>query len=239
MLEAEFLLAEPLISVVIPTHNRCDLLIERSLPSVLGQTYSWIEVIVVAHGCTDDTVEQVKRLNDPRIRIIELPRKQTYPPTVENHWCAGRVAAANAGLKECRGDWIATNDDDDAWHPTLLSSLLWAAKSGDFEFVSAGTETSGVNIEPYEINGVRIGSIQTWLYKSYLKGFKFNPQCWRKKWNKVCDVDLQDRFYRAGVQMGYLNKVLANIIPRPNNTTIGLKAAKDNPESYMRHLEFK
>lgn len=227
-----------LISVYIPTYNRVDLLINRSLPSIIAQTYTNIEIIIVAHGCTDNTVAAVLAFNDPRIKIIELPRKQTYPPTLENHWYAGRVAAANAGLRACTGDWVATNDDDDIWAPDHLDSLLRAAEEGDFEFISAGSETPDGPIDPYEINGVRVGSLQTWLYKSYLKHFEFNPQCWRKSWNRVCDVDLQDRFINAGVRMGYLGKSLAKIMPKEGNSEIGLSGARENGEQYLDHLTF-
>jgi len=47
----------PLVTVYIPTHNRCELLLSRALPSVLNQTYRNLQIIVVAHGCTDDTAD--------------------------------------------------------------------------------------------------------------------------------------------------------------------------------------
>src|SRR3990167_4988978 len=46
----------PLVSVLIPTHNRADLLFTRALPSVLAQTYRNLEIIIAAHGCTDGTL---------------------------------------------------------------------------------------------------------------------------------------------------------------------------------------
>ena len=65
---------DPLISIIIPTYNRAELLIDRALKSVLAQTYDNFEVIVAAHGCTDDTVPAVYALGDKRIRIIEVPQ---------------------------------------------------------------------------------------------------------------------------------------------------------------------
>src|SRR3990167_8283790 len=98
--------ADPLISVIVPTHDRKTLLIERCLKSILAQMYRNFEVIVVAHGCTDGTALAVRAyLSDPRIRVISIPRTGTYPPTLENHWFAGRVVPANEGLKHCRGGW--------------------------------------------------------------------------------------------------------------------------------------
>ena len=103
----------PLVSVVIPTHDRVELLTIRALPSVLAQTYTNLEIIVAAHGCTDDTVGRVLALGDKRIRLIEVERRRTYPPTAENHWFAGPVAPLNAALKTARGVYIARVDDDD------------------------------------------------------------------------------------------------------------------------------
>src|SRR3990167_9301591 len=133
--------ANPLISVVVPTFNRKTLLIERCLKSILAQTYKNFEVIVVAHGCTDGTTLAVRTyLPDPRIKVISIPRTETYPPTLENHWFAGRVVPANVGLAHVRGEWVATLDDDEIWFPDCLETLLRFAQTHDYEFVSAGSE---------------------------------------------------------------------------------------------------
>lgn len=194
---------------------------------------------MVAHGCTDDTAFRVRQIQDTRIRVIELPRTQTYKPTLENHWKAGRVAAANAGLNACTGDWIATNDDDDVWMPAHLESLLNAAKRRNLEFISAGSITGKEKIEPYDVDGVKVGGLCTWVYRSYLKSFQFNPQCYRKKWNSVCDTDLQQRFRNAGVKMGYIDDILLTVMPKSDNAEIGLKGARENTGEYLDHLAFQ
>ena len=216
----------PLVSVIVPTHNRVDLLMDRFLPSVLayGQTYNWIEVIIAAHGCTDDTVPAVLALGDHRVRVIEVPRKRTYPPTPENHWFAGPVAPLNAALAECRGFWVARADDDDVWTLDHIASLLRFAQAGGFEFVSARHETHKGPVEPYDLAGIKVGGCQTWLYRDYLKFMHYNPDCWRRRWNRVNDTDLQRRFLSAGVRMGYLDRVVAKVLPRPGETAVGLEA---------------
>ena len=233
--------ADPLVSVYIPTHNRRDLLLERSLKSVLAQTYKKLEIVVVAHGCTDGTNKAVMRhfFTDGRIKFISIPREEAYPPILENHWFTGRVVPSNVGLKHCTGDWVATIDDDDSYLPDAIESLLRFAQTYGYEFVSGGSENQSGPIPPYKRGNVKIGGISTWLYRSYLKSFKFNPDCWRKNWNKVCDVDLQDRFFKAGVEMGYLDKIVTKILPRPGDNVVGLAAARQNREGYLRHLAFK
>ena len=229
---------DPLVSVYIPTHNRSDLLWDRALKSVLVQTYHNLDVVVVAHGCTDHTGQQVWAhglVDDSRLRIVEIVRTIAYPPTAENHWYAGRVEPANAGLEACRGKWIATIDDDDVWEPDHIESVLRFAQKHDLEFVSAAGDTHKGPIPPYDVHGVTVGPLQTWLYRDYLKFMRFNPNCWKKNWNKVCDTDLQDRFVRAGVRMGYLDKVNVHVRPRPGEKTVGLAAYRQNRTAIEKH----
>lgn len=236
---------QPLVSAYIPTFNRADLLIERCLTGILAQTYANLEIIVVADGCTDDTAQRVRALGDTRIRVVDIARRRRYPPSPENHWFAGRVAAANAGLRECAGAWIATCDDDDVWTPDHVETLLRFAQKGDYEFVSSGYECI------FDVGGCEthrvvmhdgetppIGGIQTWLYRAYLKSFRFNPDCWRKRWNAVCDVELADRFRKAGVRIGLSSAVTVRIYPRPGQQHVGLKAYRENAEKTLNHFAF-
>jgi cellulose synthase/poly-beta-1,6-N-acetylglucosamine synthase-like glycosyltransferase len=70
---------EPLVSVLIPTYNRRKLLTERSLPSVLKQTYQNLEIIIIGDHCTDDTWEKMEEFNDKRIKFYNLPERREYP----------------------------------------------------------------------------------------------------------------------------------------------------------------
>lgn len=234
------------VSVLIPTHNRVDLLLSRALPSVLSQTYSNLEIIVAAHGCTDGTIERAYKdgwlgkapirmcLNGIAFRTLDVPREETYPPTAENHWLAGPVAPLNAALAACSGDWIARIDDDDVWTPDHVERLLRFAQRDGYEFVSSAYRTHEKTIGAE--NG--IGGTQTWLYRSYLKFMKYNPDCWRKSWHRVNDMDLAERFRKAGVWIGYLDEVTAEVLPRPGEAEVGLKAYVGNAEATERALAF-
>ncbi len=228
----------PLVSVYIPTHNRIGLLLERALPSVRAQSYRHIEIIVAAHGCTDGTAQRLVGY-DPRLRVIEVPRTQTYPPTAENHWLAGPVVPANAALEACSGQWIARIDDDDTWNEDHIAKLLNFAYQGGHEFVSSAHETHLGRIDPYDLDGVLVGGTQTWLYRSYLKFFRYNPDCWRKTWNRVNDTDLQQRMRNAGVRMGYFPEVTAYVLPRPGDNVVGLQAYQDNKREIEKNLAFR
>lgn len=246
----------PLISVYIPTYNRGKLLVELAIPSVLSQTYKNFELIIVGDCCTDNTEKLVSEIRDPRIRFYNLAhRGYRYPPTAENHWLAGPVVANNQALKLIRGKWIATLDDDDIWTKDHLETLLRFAQKGNFEFVSSSyiTESNGVRkvIEgervdgPYyhpnrqgEGSGPKIGGDCTWFYRSYLKFFKYNINCWRKKWNRVNDIELSQRIYRAGVKIGYLDNSLAYVLPRPGEKTVGLESYKELGQKIIDQYKF-
>ena len=233
---------ESLVSVCVPTYNRARLLVERAVTSVLAQTYRNFELIIVGDHCTDETAELLAEVRDPRIRFYNLPRRvRRYPPTVENHWFVGGAVPANEALDLVQGKWIARIDDDDMWTPDHIDSLLAFAQRGRYEFVSGAyiAERHGtrvvVNVEDQE---PRIGGVQTWLYRSYLRFFKYNVECWRKSWNRVWDVDLQDRLVRAGVRTGFLDRVVAYVLPRPGEVTVGLEAYRLSEGEKLDHFKF-
>ena len=237
---------DPLVTCYIPTFNRADILLSRALPSVKGQTYTNLEIIVAAHGCTDGTEARVRALDDRRLHVLSVPRTRTYPPTAENHWLAGPVIPANAALHASRGAWLSRVDDDDEWTPDHVEKLLRFAQSGDYEFVSSAY----VRSEPGRESGRdgdyvtrvgpdrSIGGTQTWLYRSYLKFMRYNPDCWRKTHDRVNDLDLAERFRRAGVRIGYLDDATCIIRPRPGETEIGSAAYRNNAERIERAYRF-
>jgi glycosyltransferase involved in cell wall biosynthesis len=115
----------PLVSVVVPTHNRSGLL-TQTLRSVLWQRGVDLEVVVVDDGSTDDTAEVVAALDDPRVRLLRhgIPR--------------GVSAARNRGVAAAGGRWLAFCDDDDLWAPDKLARQLAAAQATGRSWVYAG-----------------------------------------------------------------------------------------------------
>ena len=99
------------ISVIIPTHNRFDLIV-RALDSVLTQTHPPHEVIVVDDGSTDNTCELLTE-RYPDVRLLKQCNK-------------GVSAARNAGILETSCDWICLLDSDDCWQPEKLEKQVKA-----------------------------------------------------------------------------------------------------------------
>ena len=231
------------IDIILPTYNRSKMLMERSIPSVLNQSHKKFRLLIIGDCCTDNTEEVVKSFNDKRIIFFNLSkREKRYPPSPENHWFAGPVTAINEGLKFVESDWIARIDDDDTWTSDHLEELLSFALKKKSEFVSSSYTIIQDNkeiVKNFQNETPPIGGVQTWLYRSYLKFFKSNINCWRKSWNKVNDLDLQNRFYIAGVIINYLNLSTCIIKPRPGEKEIGIKAYKSKPNDYLKKYEFK
>jgi glycosyltransferase involved in cell wall biosynthesis len=247
----------PLVSVCVPTYNRGQLLVERAVASVLSQTYANLELVIVGDHCTDNTEELLARIKDPRLRFHNLPnRKRNYPQTVENHWFVGGAAPANMAMELARGQWIARVDDDDTWTPDHIEKLLRFAQRGGYEFVSGlyveerfgqRKVVDGVRArDPYYTRGPaipgddspKIGGVSSWLYRSYLRFMRYNVQCWRKEWNRVWDVDLSLRIHGAGVHMGFLDEVVAYVLPRPGESAVGLEAYKLTERDKLEQYKF-
>lgn len=134
--QAVFDEAEPLVSVIVATYNRSSLLLERSLDSLLNQTYRNLQVVVVGDHCTDDTFDLLSSIDDPRLEAVNLPVRGPYPADGRRRWMVAGSPAMNAGLERARGSFITHLDDDDrhAAHRVELlvekaqetrSELLW------------------------------------------------------------------------------------------------------------------
>lgn len=221
----------PLISICLPTYNRVGLLMKRAVRSVLAQTYTNWELIIIDDGSTDDTYYEVMGIMDARVKYHRTWKRafryRPYPPTPRNNWLAGPVVALNEALSRVKGQYIARIDDDDIWTDDHLETLLRVLTMTGAEFASASyiEERKGVRrVMDHKDCQPRIGGVCTWMYRSYLKFFKYNINCWRKEWNAVNDTDLADRMFKADVNMVYVDKVIAYILPRPGETTVGLDA---------------
>jgi len=102
---------QPVVSIVIPTYNQADLL-RDALASVLAQTETRWEAIVINNYSADHTSEVVATFQDPRIRQIDFHNE-------------GVIAASrNIGIREASAPWIAFLDSDDLWLPDKLEKCL-------------------------------------------------------------------------------------------------------------------
>jgi len=230
-----------LVSVIIPTYNRSQILLDRALASALNQTYKNLEIIIIGDCCTDDTENKVLAIKDSRIKFKNLiyKKKQSFK-IKKNIWLAGEVLAANYALKISTGKWIARLDDDDIWTADHIEKLLNFCLDYNFEFASGYVETPDFekkerpkiisdyfetsHLKSKYVNNPNVGSHSSFFFINYLKKFKYNEDCWRKRINASNDLDLVVRFLKAGVRIGYLNEKVGIEIARPGEKYLGWKA---------------
>ncbi len=101
----------PKVSVVIPTHNRAELL-PLAVRSVLEQTFQDFEIIIVDDASKDNTKEVVQGFKDDRIKFLHRDT------------CGGDAVARNLGIAISKGEYIALLDDDDQWAPEKLEQQV-------------------------------------------------------------------------------------------------------------------
>lgn len=99
--------SSPIVSVVVPMFN-VGKYIKTCIESVLAQTFGHFEILCVDDGCTDNTLRELARFSDPRIRLIQQKNR-------------GLSGARNTGIQHARGIYVALLDADDYWAPEKLS----------------------------------------------------------------------------------------------------------------------
>lgn len=110
-----------MVSVIIPAYNRADKILP-AVESVLNQTYTDLELIIVDDGSGDNTKEVIESINDSRLKYVRQ----------EN---AGACAARNNGIKQAKGEYIAFHDSDDIWHSDKLKKQMDALIRNDADIV--------------------------------------------------------------------------------------------------------
>ncbi len=110
------------VSIIMPSYNTGEY-IKESIDSVLAQTYTSWELIIVDDCSTDNTEEIVSEyLSDSRIRFLK------------NEKNSGAAVSRNYALREAKGRWIAFLDSDDLWHPEKLEKQIAFMLENDYHF---------------------------------------------------------------------------------------------------------
>ena len=130
----------PLVSVIIPTYNRADV-IGRSIRSVLNQSHENFQMLIIDDGSTDSTEEVINSFDDDRIKYIYQKNQ-------------GANAARNQGIKIAEGDYISFLDSDDVFYPDYLSRSISAISNASSECI--GSATANVSYSPEKKTRSRI-----------------------------------------------------------------------------------
>ena len=168
-----------LVSVIMPSYNT-GAFIKESINSVLNQTYSNLELIIVDDCSTDNTDEIVSKIKDDRIKYLK------------NEKNSGAAISRNYAIREAKGKWIAFLDSDDLWHPEKLEKQIAFMKKNDYKFTYT-------NYERIDENGISL-NILTSGPKKITKTGMYN-YCW-----PGCATVMYDANYIGLIQIANLKK---------------------------------
>jgi glycosyltransferase involved in cell wall biosynthesis len=115
---------QPLVSVLIPAYNAAQW-IEKTINSVLAQTWKRLEIIVVDDGSSDDTLIVARRIIDDRVQVLTQPNQ-------------GAAAARNHALRQAQGDYIQFLDADDLLAPDKIEQQIKLLQTSSPNCIAAG-----------------------------------------------------------------------------------------------------
>lgn len=145
-----------LVSIIMPSYNTASF-IEETIQSVLNQTYTNWELIIVDDCSTDNTNEVVDTIKDCRIHYLK------------NEKNSGAAISRNKALREAKGQWIAYLDSDDLWMPEKLEKQIKFMEENGYVF-------SYTNYEEIDVDGYKTG-VKVTGPKKITKTGMFN-YCW-------------------------------------------------------------
>jgi len=219
-----------LISVILPTYNRAHVL-QRSIQSVLVQSYTNFELIVIDDGSTDNTRAIVDSFQDIRIHYLYQQNKE-------------RSAARNAGIEVSRGKYLSFIDSDDEYLPNKLDIQVKAIERKGAGMVMSGLQESDSHGCIMHTSSPWVGhpsssyKLEEWLLSPPVS---FCTALIEKQWieavggfdqdlNSSEDVDLWFRMVRAGCQMEWVEEIVLRVYPN-------LIEPKKYLENYLHLLE--
>ena len=161
-------LKNPLVSIVLPMYNAAEY-IKECVDSILMQTYSDFELLIIDDGSTDDSMEILEKYDDQRIRLIKN----------EHNF----IASLNLGLKESRGKYIARMDADDKMKPHRLKMQVKTMESnpeiafsssymqlmGGTDIYNAGIQGEIIHLKPMLLVGNFVSHPTTMIRKEFIE----------------------------------------------------------------------
>ncbi|HEY8776024.1 MAG TPA: glycosyltransferase family A protein [Gaiellaceae bacterium] len=216
--ELAFTESEPMVSVVIPTYTNHEMLRERAIPSVLAQSYSNFEIVVVGDAAPPTTAEVVASFGDSRIVYENLSVRGPYPEDAFDRWNVTPVPPYNAAVRRAGGRWISPFADDDALRPHALELMVETVQRERHEvcygklncILDDGSEVVFGTFPP-EHSGF---GLQGGVYHA---GLSFIEQeLGYYLFGLPNDWAMARRMLRVGARFGFVDEVVADYYPTSN-----------------------
>ncbi len=210
--ELAFTEPEPLVSFLVPTYTSYETLRDVALPSILGQTYSNLEVIVVGDCAPPETERAIAEVGDPRVIYFNRTIRGPYPEDPAKRWFVIGTPPYNEALARARGRWIAGLGDDDAVRPTHTESLLAAARERRVEHCYGRQEVHFAEGEPLQL-GEFPPVLGQWGLQAAIfhSGLRFiESELADSVYEEPNDWSMCRRMLRAGVSFGMIDEVVVD-----------------------------
>lgn len=192
----EYVIMKKLISIVVPVYNTAQY-IERCIDSILNQTYSNIEVIIVDDGSSDNSGLICDNYSKLDTRVIVLHQKNK-----------GVVEARNKGVNEAKGEYICFVDSDDWIEPRMIETLFGLIGDADLVSVGAFFEKSENNqikmLDRYE-EGIYKGDDFNTILNSMLYNFEDKSMHSLSSW-------IWNKMYRTSIAKEIHSKISPNLV---------------------------
>ncbi len=210
--ELAFTESEPLVTFIVPTYRSFESLRDVALPSILGQDYSKLEVIVSGDCAPAETAAAVASFEDPRLVYINRTIRGPYPEDPAKRWFGIGGPPVNDALAIARGRWIATLGDDDAVRPDHTRELLAAAQEHRYEHCYGLQQVNFAEGEPLVLGEFppRMGhwGMQAAIYHSGLRFFE--AELSDAIYDEPSDWSKCRRMIRAGVRFGMIETIVVD-----------------------------
>ena len=157
-----------LVSIIVPSYN-CAKYLPDTINSVLAQTYTNWEMIIVDDCSTDNTKEVIESFHEPRIRYLC------------NEHNSGAALSRNWALREAKGRWIAFLDSDDMWAPEKLEHQIRFMEENGYHFSCTKRRMcseDGTLLDHYAVSPARVT-------KRMMKNY-----CWIASYTVMYDVNV-------------------------------------------------
>ncbi|NBL64817.1 glycosyltransferase [Flavobacterium sp. NST-5] len=218
-----------MISVVIPLYNK-EKSITDTINSVLAQTFTNFELIIVNDGSKDNSLEVVQRFSDDRIVVVDKPN-------------GGVSSARNQGILNAKNEYIAFLDGDDIWHHKHLEVLAAGLLEHDAPDVAGiGTSFYKSNSKLFEAEKFQLQKvIVVEDYCAFMTSPypRFNSSTLLVKKSKVMETGLFDEQLKYGEDVKFWYNLFTNfkLLYTPTVTAIYFIAAENRSVHYVMPLE--
>jgi glycosyltransferase involved in cell wall biosynthesis len=220
--------------VVIPAYNYAHY-VPQAIASVLEQTHTALELIIVDDGSTDETRAVVSAVKDSRLRYVWQQN-------------AGLSASRNTGLREARHEFVAFLDADDAWMPEFLTTALrrFVQLSPEFAAVATGTvrvdaqgqvrsspaytvlPTGELTARFFCLRNRPLSSSIVVRGRACIEAGGFDTMLWSSE-----DRDMWIRLTARGHRFFYVDEPLARIRRHPQNMSKNAPRMKQNSQRVL------